>query len=276
MPRRKITIKIENGKVVFSDEVLNYFESIRTKENSIWIDKYFEVLKDESNLSTTKFNRHHIRPCFTFKDKEHKNRKQTQISGDEFNGNLIELSIYNHLLAHYYLWKIFNNWDSKNAVQKMCGQEKYIGNLTEDELKEIARLKEECAKENQTKEEKAKYHKGWYEENKESELQRVNIWTENNQDRVKKNKDNWYQRNKERISKKSKKHRAEKREVERAYRHNHKDKIKARRNRPCYDPIRKNVCTWNALKHRKSRNAELYKNVSLPNCLIKNENQINA
>ena len=271
MPIRKITVKIENGKVVFSDEILNYFESIRTKENSVWIDKYFEVLKDESNLSTTKFNLHHIRPCFTFKDKEHKNRKDSQILADEFKENIIKISTYNHILAHYYLWKIYNEWNSKKAIESMCGQEKYIENLTEDELKEIARLKEECAKENQTREEKAKYHKEWYEENKENELERVNKWTENNQDRVKRNKDDWYQRNKERISKEHKERRAEICEVERAYRHNNKDKVKARRDRPCYDPIRKDICTWNALKHRKSRNAELYKNISLPNCLIKSE-----
>ena len=35
----------------------------------------------------------------------------------------------------------------------MCGLKTYIDNLTEDELKEIATLKEECAKENQTQEE---------------------------------------------------------------------------------------------------------------------------
>ena len=42
MPRRNSTTEIIDGKVVFSKEVLSYFESIRTEENSAWIDKYFE------------------------------------------------------------------------------------------------------------------------------------------------------------------------------------------------------------------------------------------
>jgi len=269
MARRKITTKIENNKVIFSDEVLNYFKGIRTEENGIWIDKYFEVLSDKNNLSATKYNFHHIRPCFTFKDKEHRNRKETQILGDEFNGNVIKISVYNHILCHYYLWKIYDEWNSKRAIESMCTQNKYIDDLTEDELKEIARLKEECAKENQTEEEKKKYRKNYYWKNRDEALERVNKWTENNQDKVKKNKDNWYQKNKERISKESKEHRAEKRIKDREYRHNNKDKIKERNNRPCYDPIRKDVCTWGILKHRKNRNKEIYKNIMVSKCLIK-------
>ncbi len=264
-----VTVKIKDGKVIFSDEILNYFESIKTEENSIWINKYFEVLSDENNLSAIKYNFHHIRPCFTFKDKEHKNRKQTQKLGDDFNGNIIKLSIYNHLISHYYLWKIYNEWNSKRAIESMCIQKKYIGDLTEDEIKEIARLREECAKENMTKEEIEKYRKEWREEHKKEILQRVNKWTENNQDKVKKNKDNWYQRNKERISKESKEHRAEKRIKEREYRRNNKDKIKKRNNRLCYDPITKDICTWSILKHRKNRNKEVYKNIMISECLIK-------
>ena len=148
MSMRNSTVEIKDGKVVFSEEVLSYFESIRTKENSVWIDKYFKVLGDESNLSAEKYNDHHIRPIFAFKDENHKNRKETKYLGDEFNGNIIKLSIYNHLFAHYYLWKIFDNRDSKVAFQRMCGQGKYVDNLTEKELKEIAKLKEDCAKKN--------------------------------------------------------------------------------------------------------------------------------
>ena len=154
MSKRNSTVEIVDGKVVFSKEILEYFESIRNGENSIWIDKYFEYLSDDSNLSATKYNLHHIRPCCTFKDEEHKNRRKTQPLGDAFKGNIIKISVYNHLLAHYCLWKIYDDWDSKNAIQKMCGQKKYIGDLTEDELTEIAKLKEECAKENRTEEEK--------------------------------------------------------------------------------------------------------------------------
>ena len=56
MPRRNSTVEIKDGKVVFSKEVLEYFESIRNEENSVWIDKYFEYLSDESNLTDTKYN----------------------------------------------------------------------------------------------------------------------------------------------------------------------------------------------------------------------------
>ena len=270
MPRTNSTVKIVDGKVVFSEEVLSYFESIRNEENSVWIDKYFEYLSDENNLTATKYNLHHIRPCCTFKDEEHKNRHETQPLGDEFKGNIIKISVYNHLLAHYCLWKIYDDWDSKNAIQKMCGQKKYIGDLTEDELTEIAKLKEECAKENQTEEEKKNYRKEYYWNDREGAIQRANEWAENNQDRVKKNKDNWYQRNKEKISQKNKENREELRIKERKRRHKNKERIAELDARPCRDPIRENeICTWNALKKRKHRNKELYKDVILPNCLIK-------
>ena len=269
MPRRNSTVEIKDGKVVFSNEVLEYFESIRTEENSIWIDKYFEYLSDESNLIATKYNLHHIRPCCTFKDKKHKNRRETQSLGDEFKGNLIKISVYNHLLSHYCLWKIYDDWDSKNAIQKMCGQKKYIGDLTEDELTEIAKLKEECAKENQTEEEKKAHEKQYREENKDKVLEYTNKWVENNQDRVKKNKDNWYQRNRDDILKERKDNRPKYLEKEQNYRHTHRDKILERNNRPCKDPIRHDVCTWCALRHRISRNKELYGDTKLPDCLIK-------
>ena len=270
MPRRNSTVKIVDGKVVFSKEILEYFESIRNGENSIWIDKYFEYLSDESNLSATKYNLHHIRPCCTFKDEEHKNRKETLPLGDAFKGNIIKISVYNHLLSHYCLWKIFDTRDTKDAIQRMCVQEKYVENLTEAELKEIAKLQEECAKENRTEEEKKEYMKEYCKQNKDKILKRANEWAENNQDRVKKNKDNWYQRNKEKISQKNKENREELRIKERERRHKNKERIAELDARPCRDPIRENeICTWNALRKRKHRNKELYKNVILPNCLIK-------
>lgn len=160
MPRRNSTVKIVDSKVVFSNEVLNYFESIRNEENSIWIDKYFGYLSDEENISAEKYNGHHIIPCFVFKDKTHKNRKETLILGDEFDGNLIKLSVRNHLLAHYCLWKIFDNFDSKISFQRMCGgTNKYTKELSEKELKEISKLQEECAKKNKTEDELREYNK---------------------------------------------------------------------------------------------------------------------
>ena len=66
------TMEIKSSKVEFSAEVLNYFENLKTEENSKWIDKYFEVLSDTSNLNSEKYHIHHIRPCNTFKDESHK------------------------------------------------------------------------------------------------------------------------------------------------------------------------------------------------------------
>ena len=339
MSKRNSTVKIVDGKVVFSEEVLSYFESIRTEENGVWIDKYFEYLGDESNLIATKYNLHHIRPCCTFKDEVHKNRKETLPLGDKFKGNIIKLSIYNHLLAHYCLWKIYDNWDSKNSIQKMCGQKQYIDNLTENELKEIAKLKEECVKENQTKEEakqhKKEYYKNHkeekkaydkkrheehkeeiskqrkehYENNKEEISKQHKKYRENNKEKISKQKKKWYEEhkeeikeywenNKEEISQRRKeryqnnreeilKRQREKRknnkekalEYERNWREKNKEKIhkseKERDNRQCYDPKKENYCTYIALKCRKRRNKELYKDVILADCIIKN-NEINA
>ena len=164
------TVEIKDGKVVFSEEIIDYFEDLRTEENSAWIDKYFKVLSDESNLNAEKYNTHHIRPCFTFKDKEHKKRKETQNLGDDFKENIIKLSVYNHLFAHYYLWKIFDNKDSKTAFQRMCGQGEYINNLTEEELKEIAKLKEDCAKKNQTEEERKERERNYNKSDKKKKV----------------------------------------------------------------------------------------------------------
>lgn len=288
----------------FTFEVLNYFNSIITDENFKWIEKYFNILMREENNSAEKFNIHHIRPCCTFKDETHTNRKQTQKLGDEFNGNLIKLSVYNHLFAHFYLWKIFNNKDLKEAFQRMCGQQ--IKDLTEDELKNIARLKEECAKENRTDEEKKKYHKQWYENNKDGikEKQRnhylnnkekiinyVKIWNElnhekrtkyleDNQDRIKETNRNWYLKNKDKSNQNHKiwiQNNYEKvKEYSKNWKTEHKDDIKKYdkeyKQRNCFDPIENEYCTLNALCCRKyhGKNKDLYKNVKPSECIIKN------
>ena len=155
------TVEIKDGKVLFSKEILEYFENLRNKETSEWIDKYFEVLSDTLNFDAEKYNIHHIRPCFTFKDDEHTKREESKPLADKFEGNLIKLSIYNHIKAHYFLWKIFNNIDSKIAFQKMSGRYKNINNVTEEELEEISLLQENCAKENQTEEDVKLAIKEW-------------------------------------------------------------------------------------------------------------------
>ena len=159
MPRRNSTVEIKDGKVVFSKEVLECFESIRNEENSEWIDKYFDYLSDEENLTAEKYNGHHIIPCFTFKDETHRTRKETEPLADKIEGNIIKLSIYNHILAHYCLWKIYDNYESKYSIQYTIGKNKEIDGLSENEIKEIAKIQEECAEKNQTEEERKEKEK---------------------------------------------------------------------------------------------------------------------
>ena len=264
MPRRNSTTEIKNGKVVFSNEVLEYFESIRTEENSAWIDKYFEYLSDESNLSAEKYNGHHIIPCFTFKDETHRTRKETEPLADKVEGNIIELSIYNHLLAHYCLWKIYDNRDSKNTMQRMCGEEKYIDTLTEQELKEIAILKEECAKKNLTEEERKKKKYARVKKYKNSHKQQVSEqgkrYRESHKEEKARYDKEYKRRNKAKIKKKNKENYE-----------NNKDKISEKGKQLCFDPIKNKPCTLNALKCRKQRNKELYKDVTPTQCIIKNQ-----
>ena len=302
MSKRNSTVKIVDGKVVFSQEIIDYFESLKNEENSEWIDKYFNILSDSSNFDAEKFNVHHIRPCCTFKDDKHKKRKETQKLGDVFNGNIIKLSVYNHLFAHYYLWKIFNNRDSKEAFQRMCGEGKYIDNLTEDELKEIAKLKEECTNKNKTdedvkernknyyennKEELKENMKQWYRDNKEHKLQKdkerydnnreeilrkKKEYYENNREQVSKQRKEWREKNKEKLSEKRKEDYEKNKEKYKKYRENNKEKIHKKDNeqnaRLCFDPKEENICTYKALRNRKSRHKEKYKDVILKDCVI--------
>ena len=284
MATKKPNTKIENGKVVFSKEILDYFESIRTEENSEWINKYFEILSDLSNFDAKKFNIHHIRPVFSFKDENHKNRKEAKGLADEFNENRIKLSIYNHILAHYCLWKIFNNWDSKHAVHQLCD----INDceiLTETEIKEIARIKEDCTKENVTEEETKEYQKNYRKVNKErlneysknyceinnEELKRK--WKEyyyKHRDKYLEEKRNYNYTNSKEISERNKlrrKNNPEKfRKQQRDFYEKHRDKIlnkeKIKRSVLCYDYMQHNFCTLSALYSRKYKNKELYNDVN--------------
>lgn len=264
MSKRNSTVKIVDGKVVFSTEVLSYFENLRTEENSEWIDKYFEVLSDVSNFDSKKYNQHHIRPCCTFKDDEHKKRKETQKLGDAFNGNIIKVSVYNHLFAHYYLWKIFNNRDSKEAFQRMCGEGKYIDNLTEDEIKEIAILNEECANKNKTDEEKKEKrsmrNKKQYKEHKEEYSEKSKKRYEKNKDKIKIYRDSRKKESKLYFKKYAEEHKDEKREWYNIY-----------QNRMCIDPIEGDTCILATLKSRKHNHKELYKNVKPASCVIKSQ-----
>ena len=294
MLREKFTENL-NYSQFFSFEVLNYFDSISTDENYEWIVKYFDVITKDENKTSKKYNQHHIRPCCTFKDENHKNRSQTQELGDAFNGNIIKLSVYNHLFAHYYLWKIFNNKDLRTAFQRMCGEGKYIDNLTEDEIRKIAKLNEECANENKTEEEYKEYRKQWYENNKEEhskkakeryEKDKENIlkqhkeWKENNKEKLKEDGKLYREKNKDRESKRTKQWYEDNKEkvlarCKERY-ENNKEKIseqrKERNQKLCEDPIKGDRCKYSTLNARKYSHLDLYVGVIASKCIIKSEN----
>ena len=208
-------------------------------------------MSDKENLTAEKYNGHHIIPCFTFKDETHRTRKETEPLADKVEGNIIKLSIYNHILVHYFLWKIYDNRDSKNTMQRMCGEGKYIDGLTERELKEIARLKEDCAKTNQTEEERKERQKKKYN--------KANIYKKSHKKQISEQGKIYRENNKEKIKKKNKEN----------YEKN-KDKVSEKRKQLCFDPIENKSCTLNALKCRKQRNKELYKDIAPTQCIIKN------
>lgn len=214
MPRRKFTENL-NYLQFFSFEVLDYFDSICTDENYEWIVKYFDVLMKEENESAKKFNKHHIRPVFTFKDDNHKNRKETKSLADNFKKNLIKLSINNHIKAHNYLRLIFiDNEDARKAILFLCNK-RNIEYLTEDEIDEIAKIIEECSKENKTDEERKQYYKEWKTKNKE----KFN-------DYYKSYNKNYYKKNREKILNESKEYRKTHEEKIKIYKEEHKEEIK--------------------------------------------------
>ena len=289
MPRRNSTTEIKDGKVVFSKEVLEYFESIRNEENSKWIDKYFDYLSDEENLTAEKYNGHHIIPCFTFKDETHRTRKETEPLADKVEGNIIKLSIYNHILAHYCLWKIFDNYNSKHAIQYTIGKDKEINDLSENQIKEIARIREECAEKNQTEEEMKEKQKEYRmsERGKESQRKRSAKYNNSHKELVSKRKkkyrethkeersqywSEYYKNNKEQVDKTHKKYRDEHKEDYQKYNHEYSEKYFKQ---VCYDPIKNDYPTLGALRGRIYNHKELYKNIIPTECIIE-ENQFNT
>lgn len=258
MPKRKSNIKIEDGKVIFSQEILDYFENLRTKENSIWIDKYFEVLSDPLNFDAKKFNIHHIIPATLFKDENHQTRNEMEYLADKIKENRIKLSYSNHIISHYYLWKIIpNNEDIRKPVYLMCGKIN-IKNLTENEIKKISIIQEECKKENQTDEEKRISDKNYRDShkeqrkiqaqfNKEEKAKYDKIYRKINHDKLNKQKREWCIKNHDKLNKLQ----------------------NERNNQQCYDPIKQDNCKLKALSTRKYRHPDLYKDINPLNCILK-------
>ncbi len=71
-------VLIENNQVIFSQKILEYFESLRNEKTNIWVNKYIQVLSDVSNFTSEKYNIHHIKPVFTFKTKELNTRRKAE------------------------------------------------------------------------------------------------------------------------------------------------------------------------------------------------------
>ena len=291
MSKRNSTAEIKDSKVVFSKEIIDYFDNLRNEENSDWIDKYFEVLTKKENKTAEKFDKHHIVPCALLKDENHKIRSKTVILANEIDGNLVKLSVQNHIIAHYWLWKMFpNNEDVRRPIYLMLGKLD-INNLTENELQEFARIQEDCRKANMTEEEKKEYSSQWHLKHKEErnkrarerheiykerEVKKSKEWRENNKEERNRKERERYKNNKEKYQKRHKEYYENNKEEinrkERERRKNHKEELsekeKERRERLCYDPIEEENCNYNTLKYRKSRNKEKYKNVILKDCII--------
>lgn len=82
----------------------------------------------------------------------------------------------------------------------------------------------------------------------------------------------WREKNKEKLSKKRKEDYEKNKEKYKKYRENNKEKIHKKDNeqnaRLCFDPKEKNICTYKALRNRKQRHKEKYKDVILKDCII--------
>ena len=256
MSKKKPNIKIENGKVILSNEVLNYFKSWETKENSEYIKRYKEVLLDSSNLEDNEFDIHHIILAFIFADETHTTRNEMLSVADNIEGERIRLSHNNHILAHYFIWKIFPNEEkARRAVYMMLGKIKNFKNITENEIKSLNEIRSECKQTNLTEEE-LKERDALYSRN----------YLKNNKEKVLATKKKYYYENRDDISKKRKKH----------YLENKNDILRRERMKNkqlCYDPKEENVCTYNTLYGRKYRNKEKYKDVVLKDCIIQPQPQ---
>lgn len=267
----------------FSFEVLEYFDSIATNENYEWIEKYFDVLMRKENKIAKKFNDHHIRPAFTFRDDNHKNRKETKSLANEVNGNIIRLSVQNHIKAHNYLRFIFKNTIyegyARSAIYIIC-KKRNVENFTESEIEEIAKIIEECSKENKTDEERKQRNKEWYNKNRDKLLEQGRKRAELNKEKLSANGKRWYRENKERHKAWQKEweenHKEERKEYFHEWRENNRDDIRKNENernaRMCIDPTDGTKCLYGTLRSRKVRNKEKYKDVIPSQCIIK-ENQ---
>jgi hypothetical protein len=78
----------------------------------IYWEKIYYNLIERSRVrllnETTYYEKHHIIPRY--------------MGGDNTNQNLVHLTFREHILAHYILWRIYNNIEDKIAYKMMSGQ----------------------------------------------------------------------------------------------------------------------------------------------------------
>ena len=153
---------------------------------------------------------------------------------------------------------------TRNALnlRKRNNKEKYKNVVVSECLiseEDYLKLKEEISK--KKKEEKKLYGKKWYENNKEQHAKTGKLWYEKNKDELSKKRKIYRKSNKENISKRGKE-----------YYKNNKEEIsekhKKYNNQLCIDPTNGTKCTYGALKWRKKRHAEKYKDIIPQNCII--------
>ena len=280
------TVEIIENQVIFSKEILEYFESLRNEETNKWINKYIEVLSDISNFDAPKHNIHHIKPVFTFKTEKLNTRRKREKIANKFNGNLIKLSIYNHILAHFYLWKIYDNYETKNPLKYLFNTHKTIDELTENELKNIAILVEEVAKTNLTEEEKKEKQKRYtsnrreknklsvrksYRKHREKRLAYNQEYRKTHKELISENGKKWREKNKEHCDEYDKNYYKTHKEERKQYKELHKEDIsqyhKNRDSRLCLDPITNLPTTFGKLRRMYEKHEE-YKEVDAKKCLI--------
>ena len=264
MAKSKVNAKIENGKVVLSKEVLDILESWKTSDkNTKLVEEYKEILLDPSNLTATKFRQHHIIPIFMFKDENHKNREKAEPLANAIEGNKIKLSIANHIIVHNLIRLIFPNClDAKLSVFVSC-RKINIENMTKNEISNIANILQNCAKENQTKEEKRIKNKLWYANNFQKISDYGKEYRKTHSVEKAKYQKEWDLLHVDDIKIHNK-------EYQKEHKEELTEKRKINNHQICIDPIEKDFCYFGTLKQRMFRNKEKYKNMNPRNYIIKN------
>ena len=104
--------------------------------NNKYLKKYINIIYKKYTNNDLVIQKHHIIPQFYY----YKNN----LPIDNTNNNLIKLSYYNHVKAHYYLCKCVTNKYKSSCIHAFnILFNKQFYNLTEKELNELLPLQEE-------------------------------------------------------------------------------------------------------------------------------------